>query len=329
MKALHNYKFDQENLELMSFEKELMTDEAHDTNDFYGQASLIRKYAKYSRPIKVVYEHSLPIHNLIWDHDKLSNLDVAFVSSNFRLEVYKKQKAKQFVFNIGSILNYAISLSDPIFAKNGYKSNEERTGSIYFPSHSTHHIKSTIDSDAIISKLQKLPDVYKPVTICMYWKDIQHGEHENYLKHGFKIVSAGHIYDKLFYFRLFDILKNFKYTLGSSFGSFIFHAARSGSLVVFPKELENLKEAYVISTENFADKDLESRLKIADEFDKKVCALFSERIEEYTNEQLQFIEYYCSSKTLSPLALKSLLLFAEFIYFKNRVINKIKSILKK
>lgn len=325
------FNFQQDNLELMSSDKELITDETLDVNDFYGQAKIIREYAKYSRPIKVVYEHSLPIHDLIWDVDKNCSLDIAFVSSSHRLNVYKKQKAKKLVFNIGSVLNYAICISDPIFAKNNFKSVNERQGSIYFPNHSTHHIKSSVDSTKIIDSLLKLPKIYHPVYVCMYWKDILNGEHKNYINRGINVVCAGHIYDNMFYFRLYDILKNFKYTLGSSFGSFVFHAARSGCLVIFPKELKNLKETFSISTENFKDKDFENRVRIAEEFDKVVSKIFSEHIEKYTDEQIKFIENYSSSKTESPLKLKTILLFAELLYFlqhsKKYFIQSIKKIL--
>ena len=323
------FKYNQDNLELMSLDRELETDEIHKVNDFYGQANIIRRYANYKRPIKVIYEHSIVIHDLIWSIDKESNLNTCFVSSEHRLDVYKKQLKEKHVYNIGSVLNYAIAMSDPQFAKNNFKSNKKKSGSIFFPTHSTHHIKSTIDSDYIITKLKLLPEMYLPITICMYWKDIQHGEHLKYLSNGFKVVSAGHIYDNLFYFRLFDIFQNFKYTLGSSFGSFVFHAARSGSLVVFPKELRIKNEEISISTENFEDKDLLERIEIGRKFDEKFFELFTHNIEVYNKEQIKFIEYYSDSKLLSPQKLKIVLLFAEFIYFKNRVINKIKSILKK
>jgi hypothetical protein len=323
------FNYNQDNLQLLSSELELETDETHTVNDFYGQAKVIRKYANYKRPIKVVYEHSLPFHNIIWEVDKKFISPVAFVSSQHRFEVYKKEKSKKFVINVGSILNYVISITDPSFAKNGFKSTNERNGSIYFPSHSTHHIKSLNNADKIIAGLLNLPEIYKPVYVCMYWKDIQYGNHIEYLKNGIKVVSAGHIYDNLFYFRLYDILKNFKYALGSSFGSYIFHASRSGCLVVFPKELQNVNEVYKISTENFNDKDFISRIENAKKIDELVINLFGERSEHYSKEQKEFIEYYCSSKILSPFKLKTILLLAEPLYFINYVIEKMKSLIKK
>jgi hypothetical protein len=278
MKKFPSLKYDQDNLDLMSCEKELVTDETHNVNAFYGQSYILRKYAGYSKPIKAVYEHSLPFHDIIWEIDQASVLKVAFVSSAHRYGVYKKQKAKPIVFNIGSILNYAIAMEDPVFAKNNFKSSDKREGSIYFPSHSTHHIKSNVNTDEVISKILKLPNVYQPVCVCLYWKDIQNGEHHKYIEKGIKVVSAGHIYDNLFYFRLYDILKNFKYTLGSSFGSFIFHAARSGSLVVIPEELKIIEEDYSISTEQFEDKDFRKRTEMVRNFNHVVADLFKQHV---------------------------------------------------
>ena len=80
---------------------------------------------------------------------------------------------------------------------------------------------------------------YAPSTIkiCMYWKDIQLKRHQIYIDNGFEVISAGHIYDKMFYYRLYDILIRFNYSLGSSFGSFVFHSAICGTKVYFPESL--------------------------------------------------------------------------------------------
>jgi hypothetical protein len=318
------FKYNQEDLELMSRDRDLVTTEIHPENDFYGQASIIRKYTGYNAPIKVVYEHSIAIHDIIWNIDKNSDLKIAFVSSKFRLEVYKKQQPRKITFNIGSVLNYAIALSDPSFVKNNFKPTEERKGSIYFPSHSTHHIQSLNDTDKIIDKLLRLPEIYKPIFACVYWKDIQNKEHEKYLQNGIKVISAGHLYDNLFYFRLFDILKNFKYVIGATFGSFVFHSARSGCIVVFPKELRVAKEEISINTKGFIDKDLEQRIKIGDEFNEKVFDLFSEPVENYNIAQTEFIEKYSSSKILSPQKLRMLLIISEIFYLKQRVFKFLK-----
>ncbi len=322
-------KYNQDNLELMSKERELETDEIHNVNDFYGQASILRKYSNYNRSIKVVYEHSIVIHDLIWYIDKESIIKNIFVSSPFRLGIYKQQLPHKNILNIGSIINYAIAIDNPSFAKNNFKSSEKKNGSVFFPNHSTHHLKSTINSLEIIQKLKSLPIDYHPISICMYWKDIQHQEHLKYIQNGFKVVSAGHIYDKLFYFRLYDILRNFKYTLGSGFGSFMFHAARSGSLVVFPKELRILDEKISITTKDFIDKDLEERIQIGNNFNERVYKLFSNKIENYSKEQMQFIETYSSPKLLKPWHIKTLLLFADLHYYLRKIKNKVQAILNR
>lgn len=323
------FKYNQEDLQLMSRNRDLVTTEIHAENDFYGQASIIRKYTKYNAPIKVVYEHSIAIHDIIWDIDKNSDLKIAFVSSKYRLDIYKKQLPRKITFNVGSVLNYAILLSDPSFVKNNFKPTKERKGSVYFPSHSTHHIQSSNDTDKIIDKLIRLPEIYKPIYACVYWKDIQNKEHEKYIEKGIKVISAGHLYDNLFYFRLYDILKNFKYAIGATFGSFVFHSARSGCIVVFPKELRVAKEEISINTTGFIDKDLEHRIKIGDEFNDKAFDLFSEPLENYNIAQSEFIEKYSSSKILSPLKLKTLLIISEIFYLKLRLLKFLKNKLRK
>jgi hypothetical protein len=178
-----------------------------------------------------------------------------------------------------------------------------------------------VDNLLIIDELKKMPDKFHPISICMYWKDIQTGNHISYLDNGFEVISAGHIFDKMFYFRLYDILKRFKYSLGSSFGSFVFHSARSGCKVFFPDNLR-IEEAYEVSTKNFEDPEFESRIKFAKNFEKKAILLFSDDSIDYSDTQKEFVEYYSSSKLDSKTKLFLMLLLADFLYIFRNIARK-------
>lgn len=315
---MKEFIYNQDKLDDMSIDIDLITKEVHEPNDYYGQANILRKYCKYPFSMKAVYEHSLPFHDIIWHVDMNSKCLIAFVSSIHRFKVYKSNKIKKIVFNIGSILNYVIN--DSVFEEVSKKIT--RSGSVYFPPHSTHHIKSNVNNLLIIDKLNNLPEKFHPISVCMYWKDVQNGNHKIYLDNGFQVISAGHIYDKMFYYRLYDILRRFNYSLGSSFGSFVFHSARSGSKVYFP-EILRIKEAYEVSTKNFEDPELESRLKFVSKFEDQAISLFSDESINYSDDQIKFIEYYSSSKLYSKRKLFCILLFADFLYVFRNLAKKI------
>ena len=153
---MNNFFYNQDKLGEISKDIDLITKEVHEPNDFYGQASVLRQFCKYPFSMKAVYEHSLPFHDIVWYVDENSKCLLAFVSSEHRFEVYKNKRVKKIVFNIGSIFNYVIKISSRIEAN--YQI--QRIGSVYFPPHSTHHIKSNLDNLLIIDKLKKMPDKF-------------------------------------------------------------------------------------------------------------------------------------------------------------------------
>jgi len=327
---MHNYLYQQTDLELMSKELELKTKEIfHRVNDFYGQASILRKYTKYPFSLKVVWEHSIPFHDIIWTLDDNSPLPTRFVSSKHRLKVYlksnKKKRIKKIIYNIGSIMNYVKYLYEK---QNKYIDEPNKKGSVYFPTHSTHHIKTEQDNNLIITKLNELPESYKPITICMYWKDIQYKYHKIYIDNGFQVISAGHIYDKNFYFRLYDILIRHKFALGSTFGTFVLHAAFCGCKVVLPLNLK-VEEKCSISTEGFSDPDLKNRLKIYNEFNEKIINLFNTNDIDYNNEELAFLNEYSSNIRVSKLKLFLIFLLSDILFFIPKIFLIIKYIYKK
>jgi hypothetical protein len=83
-------------------------------------------------------------------------------------------------------------------------------GTIEFPAYSTHHIRASFDFKSYAEYLEKLDERFKPIVICIYWKDYLSGHHVEFQKKGFKIITAGHMFD-LFMLRIVNICSQFKY----------------------------------------------------------------------------------------------------------------------
>lgn len=210
----------------MSLDISLNTSEIHVWNDFYGGGKVLRNY-NYLKPKSnfFVVEHGINYDRAIWNIDKNSIFKTTVMYSDFRKDVYK-EKTKRYVFNIGSLLNY-IEL----------KEDYEQKGSIYFLTHSTHEIDINLDLKKTVNVLNSLPCEIKPEYICVYWKDIQRNKHQIFIENGYKVVSAGHIYDDKFLYRLKEILLNFNLLITNEIGSHVFHAYNCGLKIYVPHEL--------------------------------------------------------------------------------------------
>ena len=67
----------------------------------------------------------------------------------------------------------------------------EQKGSIVFPSHSTPQITMTCDFDEYAEMLAELPAQYQPITVCLYYSDLDRGLAAPFLRKGFQVVSNG------------------------------------------------------------------------------------------------------------------------------------------
>ena len=74
------YGFDQDRPDKLCQDRELVTSEIHESNDFYGQASVLKRYAglplRYS--LKAVLEHAPVVQDNMWQHDRGARLPINF-----------------------------------------------------------------------------------------------------------------------------------------------------------------------------------------------------------------------------------------------------------
>lgn len=94
----------------------------------------------------------------------------------------------------------------------GITSHPDAQGTIAFPAHSTHHIRTSFDVDAYIDQLQALPEPFQPVAVCLYWKDVLDGMHRRFQERGVPVHTAGHLFDQDFCANLYDILSRFRFS---------------------------------------------------------------------------------------------------------------------
>jgi len=205
------------------------------TSEIYGFGNSIRNYGFYPKflPLCIYTDHS-----------------PAFCENPIQAQ-FIESKSKYFFFhspeNVIRWNNYQSS------DKNGYclyspfvfyrrvnkiKKSNKAKGTIVFPAHSTESIENLQDFNKYIYYLKKLPKSFYPIVICLHVNDIKKKKYKIFLKHNFKVVTAGDSTDQRFTKNFYNIIRNFKYASSNGIGSYVHYCVELGLPFFFygPKE---------------------------------------------------------------------------------------------
>jgi hypothetical protein len=191
-------------------------------NEFYGSDRVLKRYARLplDRPLKVVVPHGIVLNDsFVWTAEARARLPAVMVYGEHRMRAYRRRTRKML---IRSAVPFAYA------ARLVGTSPAERRGTVVFPSHSTHRITAQADFERMAESLLALDARFRPVTVCIYWRDYELGRHQPFLERGLRVVSAGHIYDAEFLFRLVHLLGAHRYAASNEAGSSLFYSVIAG-----------------------------------------------------------------------------------------------------
>lgn len=307
-------------------ETKLITSEIHKSNDYYGHASILKKYAGLPNesPLKAIIEHGVTLNNFVSDNDTQSDLSTMLCFSDQR-RAYLQTKVDKKIIAIGPLILY----SDSYLSNNELISECKRLGKnlLVFPFHSTHHIHFDYDLNKFLNILDQLGKDFDTIRICMYWKDIIRGMAEKYYARGYECVTAGHMYDPLFLSRLRSIIETSSATASISTGI----GTSLGYCISLnkPHILINAKDFNVKRTDlaQFKYPSPEHRKhKLLNQF-FKTYSLLNDQI---TPQQHDLAEKYFGINCIkTPFELKSLLYGAEEMSQKNTIHMNRKNLMTK
>lgn len=198
----------------------LFTIERCAQNDFYYNAYHMKKYCGLSNNyrIKAAIEHGVYLDDGVWDLDINHGYNNIITLGEARKEILKNRTDKNIV-KVGPYIAYAESFwNEEKIVKEKVKNGKTLT---VFPSHSTTQVDMNFDIPQFIKKIREISAGYDTIVVCMYWKDVLQKKYEAYEKEGFKIVSAGHMFDPQFLPRLKTIILLSDMIMANDFGSFI------------------------------------------------------------------------------------------------------------
>lgn len=251
-------------LEQLATERNQYTSELFTPNDFYGHAYLIKKYCRISEKSSLpgIYPHGLSISDKVWAPELRHPIPFLLLKSKSQSDVYSKYSNKD-SWIIGAPNYYAAKLIE-----NELKEIQSKAeGTLVFPYHSTHHVSNNYDFVGFVKYLKNLPEKFKPITICLGWRDIQLKMHERYLAHGFECTTAGHMYDQEFIFRLLRIIASHKSAIINELGTAAFYCAALNLPVMLFKQTIETKPARPDQPAHLLQEaQLSSYLPIAEKF---------------------------------------------------------------
>lgn len=203
--------------------RELRTAEVFEPNAFYGNDLVLKRYAGLDPevPLKVVVPHGIVFdRSYVWEYERLAPLPAVLAYSGERAHAYARATRKR---PIRAAVPFAY-----LPRLLGETPPGERAGTLFFPGHSSHRATAQSDFTGMADALERLPAQYGPVTVCLYWRDYELGRHRPFQERGLRVVSAGHIYDPAFLFRLFHLCQCHRYAASNHVGSSLLYSVLAG-----------------------------------------------------------------------------------------------------
>jgi hypothetical protein len=103
-----------------------------------------------------------------------------------------------------------------------------RCGSICIPPHSTHFVSMEYSVEKFAQALDGLGDEYKPITVMLYYLDMNTRTISEYEKYGFRVVSNGSLFDEAFLNNFIHNVYDKQHCIFSDFGSGVLFSADLG-----------------------------------------------------------------------------------------------------
>jgi hypothetical protein len=281
--------------------RRLVTHELYPFNAFYGHAQLLKRYADLDprTPLKAAIEHGPTFFPNPLDPDLFTRLPRYFCAAPARARFYEEHAVHAVQATaIGPLVRYADALAEPV-APTGRRL-------VFFDAHSSDYLVAAYDVDAVIDRLLKFRSDFDEVAVCLYWRDILLGRAEPYLRRGIECVSAGHMFDEQFLFRLVEIIRSATVVFTDRVGSHLLYALALDR----PVWLEYAPAAYAQT----ADSPYEGTAGAPQDTEVVDVAreLFAAKVEQITAEQHEFAEEWTGlSSFRSPAEINSLIAEAE------------------
>lgn len=274
-------------------------------NSAFGITNILKRYADFPEnyPVRFAVEHGLKFNEGGIHPDAVRHFNTILTPSTERAESLARILGKN-TKAIGFGFLYAMHLYDEEFGN--HLPNVERKGTLFMPLKSTRLTSIDVDHAAFAKTLLALPQRFQPVSVCIFWFDYQRGSHRAYEEAGLPLVTAGHRHHPDFFFRMYNIVRQFRYTTSNEIGTNLGVSIAAGCQFFYikgPKYTRTVAVEKLPNDERSGDAYELNRIELQ--------RLFSDPIDEHTPEQLAFVDRFMGTPNFkSPKELREIMLKA-------------------
>lgn len=288
------------------------------TAEVYGFGKWLREYSGFPKflPLCVFTDHGPPFMDIPLKTEIESGAPCIFCHSLTLTQKWRRLKKEAYVLYSPFV----------VCRKNlGIQKSSKAKGTLVFPAHTSEGLEDESDVEVYVKQLLALPKKFQPISVCIYYNDILNGVHKIYRKYNIPVYTAGYALDERFAERFYSILKNFKYAMSNSVGSYLYYAVEMG----LPFSIYGQKQEYI----NKKDPNLSVGKYdpyAMSPFYRKVFKMFNGLRSDITPEQKNFVETNLGLKdAISPSQMKRILYKSLFTWtFSLRPFKQAFSVLK-
>ena len=193
------------------------------TSEINGFNQAYRKWLKIPKwlPLPFYSDHGVDPSRRFQKHEIENKAKIHFTWTKARKEAGGTLKNKQIIrvqhpwISFRNIKKYTI--------KNNAK------GTLIFFMHTNVGIDVLeFNYDEYFNNIDKLPEEYRPIVICLHMHDINKGLHKKLRKYGYPILTLGHTGSWYFIDRFYQLASNFKFATSQIGGSELYYLTEFG-----------------------------------------------------------------------------------------------------
>lgn len=184
-------------LEQLSAELPYAPEERVIDNNLYGYGRYLKEFANITTDLKSYLEHGLFLGRIVHEDQYHWHFPRVITMSEHRREILREKLPEKESLAVGPYIHYTRG----ILSDEAFKSLKEDLGRtlLVYPFHSMKKVKAGFDDQDLIAEIKKVARDFDSVLICLYYLDARDEEKcEAYRREGFRLVTAGHRYDRHF-----------------------------------------------------------------------------------------------------------------------------------
>lgn len=280
-------------------EDRYITSEYKLSNDFYGIASSLKKYANYHKPLKLFLEHGVYFGEHV-NQEEIGNVMPGIITYSDNRKEQIKKKSNIPVICIGPYINYV----KPFYNLEEIEKFKKKYGKILlvFPQHTIEGISIDESTELLINKINEIKkcENFDNVFISLYYREVNEKYLNLYINSGFIPICSGNRQDPDFLARLKSFILMSSSTASNNVGTHIGYCYAlnrehilidtNTKIIADKKEnMKNVPELYLDSAIKEKEEVKQAFYSKDDKKIKKVVEKYWGTNYNYTEEELKSI----------------------------------------